>query len=278
MQSKDSSGDRPKVAEPEHPVLDPEFHELFDVSAWSARTAERDVAGEVVQREEEPAAPAKRRFSLKRTPYPDCFEPDHEGFDPEAPHELEPEEPPGEAAAPPHGGIGTPAGVPVRPQPAQADATKKLRRPINPRSSQQRHSHMPAAAGPRYATYDGTADYLRQVDRVIPALLHRGKVSVDQVSDGWHLLVVGTDTDGRDAYFLTSRRGLVPVVALEEPEMGSDRHGCVLVFTYSTVVPPYLSEPRLTHNDRRRVVAGMLREFMDPLPSEFVQSSRRRPF
>jgi hypothetical protein len=223
---KDLPDDCPEMAEHKHYLLDPEFHELFNVPVEDACQGDEDVAGDVVERVEDLAADAEV----------------------------------------------------VTPRTAPATAAKKARRPINPRSSQQRASNVSRSPGPRYATYDGTADYLRHVDRVIPALVYRQKVSVDRVSDGWHLLIIATNARGQTVYLLSSRRGVVPVVPLDEPENAQDRDGRTLTFGYTTVVPPYLQELRLTSKDRSRIVAGILGEFMDPVSSDYVWASRRWPF
>lgn len=73
---------------------------------------------------------------------------------------------------------------------------------------------------------------------------------------------------------MTFRRGIVPVVPLEEAERGEDRFGRTHTFSYTTDVPSYLRNLRLTYRDRSRIVAAILGTFMDPPDWERVREAR----
>ena len=133
----------------------------------------------------------------------------------------------------------------------------------------------PAAASPTYRCYDATENALREVGRVMPAMVTGTGVSTDRVSDGWHLVVEVTTQRGEEFAILVCRRGWWPLgraASQTQPTPGGP------VFSYSTQAPYAARILRLSIGDRQKIVAAVLEQFMGPADWDKLQAWRRGRF
>jgi hypothetical protein len=163
--------------------------------------------------------------------------------------------------------------VPAQPPPPRLPANGQAALPVTR-----------AAGGPRVKTriaspargvneiqpflaYDGQSDRLATVGRVTAAFVSGTRVCVDGSADYWHLVVEAVTREGEAVRLLVNRRGwlqLSPLNPARELPHGVDRMGRKVSFAYTAALPSFLRKLRLSPGDRRKIVAGVLREYMGP--------------
>lgn len=87
--------------------------------------------------------------------------------------------------------------VPEKPRPIRRGLTRRVPPPT--RAAPMRN-------------YDGTEVLLHIVENVTPALVYGAMVSIDRVTDHWHMVVQAMTIHGRIIYLIVSKRGWTPAI------------------------------------------------------------------
>jgi hypothetical protein len=155
--------------------------------------------------------------------------------------------------------------------------TRNVTRPAVRNDRSLRRPVRPVAESP-YRKYDAPKDGLRSVGTIVPALLSNDGVTVDHVTDRQHLLVAVTTLTGHQGHILVCNRGWMPLSDLDPyEEVGERRNsrGWTVKFEYSTSAEAVMRCLRLSAQDKRKIVAAILKHYTGAMDREQAARYRR---